>query len=198
MSHSADEAEHSLEMHLPYIYKMLHDTFKTPSAFPLLTPILIGSTTVEAERKFGQVLAPYLEDEHTFFIISSDFCHWGTRFRYTYYDPGTGGAPTPSLRATPKTGAPIHDSIERVDRQCMEAAETGRHTRWTSVLEENGNTVCGRHPIGVMLAALEEWRTKKAGREDKGVFKFVRYERSSLVSRINDSSVSYCSAIAIL
>jgi AmmeMemoRadiSam system protein B len=190
-----DEQEHSLEMHLPFIYKVLFDAFGKRE-FPPLVPLLVGSTGVEAERKFGRILAPYLADEGTFFVISSDFCHWGTRFRYTYYLPKTGPAIT-SLKATPKTGAPISDSIERVDRQCMDACETGSHVAWTKVLEETGNTVCGRHPIGVMMAAVEEWRGKETAREGKGAFRFVRYERSSLVSRITDSSVSYCSAVAI-
>jgi MEMO1 family protein len=79
----------------------------------------------------------------------------------------------------------------------MEAVETGDHAEWTKVLDRTGNTVCGRHPIGVMMAAVEEWRKEEEGREGKGVFRFVRYERSELVKRVQDSSVSYCSAYAV-
>jgi predicted class III extradiol MEMO1 family dioxygenase len=62
-------------------------------------------------------------------------------------------------------------------------------------LRKTGNTVCGRHPIGLFMAAVE-----KAGElgEGKGIFKFLRYERSSLVEGVKDSSVSYCSAFAVL
>jgi MEMO1 family protein len=213
MSQADDEAEHSLEMHLPYIYKMIHDATRTgpmpnptnpdsilediPPSFPKLVPILVGATSPSAEKKFGHILAPYLADPGNFFVISSDFCHWGSRFRYTYYHDPITGPPISQLRSVPNGGFPIHDSIARVDNQCMEAAETGRHDEWNRVLEDTGNTVCGRHPIGVMMAAIEEWRTMGWGRADKGVFRFVRYERSQLVSRVADSSVSYCSAYAV-
>lgn len=28
-----------------------------------------------------RILAPYLENEENLFVISSDFCHWGSRYR---------------------------------------------------------------------------------------------------------------------
>lgn len=67
---------------------------------------------------------------------------------------------------------------------------------WLEVLEDTGNTVCGRHPIGVMMAAVEEVR--KAGKPEAGLFKFVRYERSGEVEKVSDSSVSYASAYAVV
>lgn len=30
-------------------------------------------------RLCRRILAPYLEDEENLFVISSDFCHWGSR-----------------------------------------------------------------------------------------------------------------------
>jgi predicted class III extradiol MEMO1 family dioxygenase len=39
--------------------------------------------------------------------------------------------------------------------QCIDAVETGVHDEFLNVLEETGNTVCGRHPIGVVMAAIE-------------------------------------------
>ena len=35
---------------------------------------------------YGQLLAKYADDPRTLFIVSSDFCHWGTRFHYTFTD----------------------------------------------------------------------------------------------------------------
>lgn len=32
------------------------------------------------------MLAKYLDDPGNLFIISSDFCHWGDRFNFTFYD----------------------------------------------------------------------------------------------------------------
>ena len=43
-------------------------------------------STVLSEEAYGKVLSPYLDDRRNLFVISSDFCHWGARFRYTFYD----------------------------------------------------------------------------------------------------------------
>jgi AmmeMemoRadiSam system protein B len=202
MRREQDEEEHSLEMHLPYIHKMLSEAFEGGEKdFPKLVPILVGNAKPRTEIKFGELLAPYLEDPGNFFIISSDFCHWGSRFRYTYYVPETGKPH--HLKSTDKATSPaIHESIAQVDKESWEACETGKHSAFVDQLERTGNTVCGRHPIGVMMAAIEKWRTNGTGeeaetRKEKGNFRFVRYERSSLVQKPSDSSVSYCSAYAV-
>jgi len=198
MSRDVDEDEHSLEMHLPYIYKILSRNFPDESSFPPLVPILVGNTSSTTEQNVGKLLAPYLADPGNAFVISSDFAHWGTRFRYTYYVGGSGDAI--SLRpadAEPKSPF-IHESIKKVDFQCIEACETGQHRAWLNVLEETGNTVCGRHPIGVVMAGIEETDRQGLRRAGNGRFQFVRYERSSEVKHISDSSVSYASAFAVL
>jgi AmmeMemoRadiSam system protein B len=41
-----------------------------------IVPILVGSFNRTHEVEIGRVLAPYLAREDTFFVISSDFCHW--------------------------------------------------------------------------------------------------------------------------
>ncbi len=38
------------------------------------------------EAEYGRALAPYLADPSNLFIVSSDFCHWGDRFNFTFYD----------------------------------------------------------------------------------------------------------------
>lgn len=189
-----EEDEHSLEMHLPYIYKMLSKQYKDPSEFPLLIPVLVGNVeppfTADPSRPnrkapsnsnptdeaaYGRIFAPYLSDPTSVFIVSSDFCHWGSRFAFQEALPDV------------------------VDRSAMAAIETGKHAEFAKNLFFTNNTVCGRHPIGVLMAALEVWR-KENGITDsnKGVFKFVRYERSSEIVSRRDSSVSYCSAYAVL
>lgn len=59
----------------------------------------------EQEKLYGDILAPYLNDPQNLFVISSDFCHWGSRFRYTYYDESAG---------------PIHKCIEKLDKNVSE------------------------------------------------------------------------------
>ncbi|KAH0536957.1 hypothetical protein FGG08_006222 [Glutinoglossum americanum] len=204
MSLQTDENEHSLEMHLPYIYKVLSRAFSNdPTSFPDLIPILVGATSAVLERTYGALLLPYLRDPTSVFIVSSDFCHWGLRFNYTYYLPVSLYSAAPRhLRAkdAPPSSPPIHESIARLDKMAMDAIEAGRHEGFLEVLKETGNTVCGRHPIGVMMAGLDKWEAEEGGKAGgkKGRFKFVRYERSSDVTKVNESSVSYASAFAQL
>jgi len=206
MSTDADETEHSLEMHLPYIYKRLSESFKSASEYPTLVPILVGNTKALAEKEYGKILAPYLADPTSVFVTSSDFCHWGLRFQYTYYLPASRSATSSSgegysLKRRDKnpTDPAIHESIARLDKLAMDAVETGKQEAFLENLQETGNTVCGRHPIGVVMAAIEilEKEGKVSG-DSKGKFKFVRYERSGDVENISDSSVSYASAYAVL
>ena len=158
---------------------------------------MIGNTSAATERSLGQLLAPYLLDESNAFVISSDFAHWGSRFHYTYYRPESGSAINLSSSAKAPKSPTIADSIKEVDFECMGACEGGSHSEWLSCLNGNGNTVCGRHPIGVMMAAVETLR-KEQGKEGVGRFRFVRYERSSEVKRVSESSVSYASAFATM
>lgn len=69
-------------------------------------------------------------------MISSDFCHWGHRFRYQHYDPSKGA---------------IYQSITHLDKQGMDIIETLNPTTFTDYLRKYQNTICGRHPIGVLL-----------------------------------------------
>jgi AmmeMemoRadiSam system protein B len=156
---------------------------------------MIGSTTPATEQSFGRLLAPYLSTSTNLFVISSDFCHWGSRFRYTYYQPPTGNPKKLRSSSDVQKDYPIHMSIKAVDFESMDAVESGQHRSFVEQLEETGNTVCGRHPIGVFMAAVEAAEGLGQG---GGRFKFVRYERSSEVESVKDSSVSYCSAFAVL
>ncbi|KAI4753890.1 UPF0103-domain-containing protein [Aureobasidium sp. EXF-3400] len=191
MSQSVDEDEHSLEMHLPYIYKTLSRSFPSESAFPKLVPIMVGNTNAATEKQFGQLLAPYLQDPSNAFVISSDFAHWGLRFRYTYYESSSGNPVDLTPRSKTPTNPPIHASIKNIDFQCIDACESGSHDAWLDVLQQTGNTVCGRHPIGLVMAAMEVL-------DSPARFKFVRYERSSECMKVEDSSVSYASAFAVI
>ena len=42
----------------------------------VIVPILVGAINVNKERHFGRLLAPYLAENDTIFVVSSDFCHW--------------------------------------------------------------------------------------------------------------------------
>lgn len=239
MSHTVDEAEHSCEMQLPYIHRLLQKLYpdKPASTYPPLVPIMIGNTEPDTEKAIGKMLAPYIADESNSFVISSDFCHWGSRFSYMFY---ISNAPSPAVTpltlpngvrggsnataaqdpasddvhkavfrylgrdlvsyAKPSKPA-IFESIAHVDRACMCAIATGQYSEFNRVLFNTGNTVCGRHPIGVFMAGIEEVEKGEDAKDEdtlKRRFRFTRYERSSDAITAKDSSVSYVSAFAVL
>lgn len=67
-----------------------------------------------------------------------------------------------------------------------------KHAQFADYLKRTRNTICGRHPIGVLLAALEAL----GGGEGQEI-QFVRYEQSNQCANVNDSSVSYASAYVV-
>jgi hypothetical protein len=91
----------------------------------------------------------------------------------------------------------IHESISAFDIATMTAITTGSARIFLDTIDRTGNTVCGRHPIGVIMAALEVVTANKPAGE-QGRFQFLRYERSSDAVDVDDSSVSYVSALAVL
>jgi AmmeMemoRadiSam system protein B len=50
--------------------------FRCPHEFTIV-PILVGSLSVQNEIQYGRFFSKYLSDPENFFVISSDFCHWG-------------------------------------------------------------------------------------------------------------------------
>lgn len=67
---------------------------------------------------------------------------------------------------------------------------------FASYLAQTKNTICGRHPIGVLLGALEALEEKQERQQHYSTeLRFTRYEQSSKCETARDSSVSYASAI---
>ncbi|XP_029621523.1 protein MEMO1 isoform X2 [Salmo trutta] len=175
MSLQTDEDEHSIEMHLPYTAKAMESHKDELS----IVPVLVGALSESKEQDYGKLLSRYLADPSNLFIISSDFCHWGQRFRYTYYDEAQGE---------------IHRSIEHLDKMGMGIIETLDPMSFTNYLKKYHNTICGRHPIGVLLNAVSELR--KSGTEMN--FSFLNYAQSSQCRNWQDSSVSYAAGALVV
>jgi AmmeMemoRadiSam system protein B len=135
MTKKVDEDEHSIEMQIPFLAHVLKghtDRIK-------IVPILVGNLNVKYETEFGKLLAPYFADPQNFFVISSDFCHWGSRFDFTYTEKGK----------------EIYEAIENLDRKGMALIEKQDADGFAKYLNEFSNTICGRHPIGVLLRVRE-------------------------------------------
>ncbi|AEO60163.1 hypothetical protein MYCTH_2309073 [Thermothelomyces thermophilus ATCC 42464] len=203
--------EHSLEMHIPYLWKRLEQTFGTDvSKYPSIVPILVGNASEQEEKSWGELLSPYLKDPETAWIVSSDFCHWGSRFSYRpefhkgvvrdldNKDDDLKVSPDWAQAAADPERPEIHEVIKVLDQMAMDAVESGAHSEFYKVIRETRNTVCGRHPIGVTMAALETIAKEGGTNAGKGKFRFVQYQRSNLVKKERDFSVSYASAYAVV
>jgi len=173
MSLQTDEDEHSIEMHLPYVAKVM-ESYR--DQFTII-PILVGSLSSDKESMYGKILSQYLADPQNLFVISSDFCHWGQRFRYTYYEKSCGD---------------IYQSIEKLDRMGMDYIEQMTPSGFSDYLKKYGNTICGRHPIGILLNAIQV--LVKTGNGHKMSLRFLKYAQSSQCLNTHDSSVSYAAA----
>jgi AmmeMemoRadiSam system protein B len=178
MQQQTDEDEHSLEMHImPFLSHIIHFA-PSPGAATIastgatLIPLLVGDTSESTQRQVAEVLAPYMGCSDCFFIISSDFCHWGSRFRYTYH-------------FQPKQFPEIGDAIIAMDKKGMELIEREDFSGWLSYLATTKNTICGRNPISVAML----------GTKGSCHIRFVGYSQSNRCSSPTDSSVSYASAV---
>lgn len=143
------------------------------------------------------------------------FSSRGSRFGYTSYYPSP-----PASEYSSSVGDslirlvngsklshdfPIWKSISSLDHQAMNILTipppSGKeaHASFSSYLATTKNTICGRHPIGVLLGALAAL-DGSAGNNLEGTssrpatIKWVRYEQSSQCKTVRDSSVSYASA----
>jgi AmmeMemoRadiSam system protein B len=156
------EIEHSLEMEFPLLKFVFGDKpFK-------IVPIMVGSIGAAKSAQVAAALEPFA-DPRTLFVISSDFCHWGSRFGYQYLpnDPGA-----------------IYEKIERLDRMATEKISTGDPNQFAQYLEETKNTICGRWPITIMMNVFHGWTAS-----------WPRYSQSSNITSRNDSSVSYMAGV---
>lgn len=98
LSLAADEAEHSLELQYPYIAKIMRGREFS------IVPIVVGSLSASDEMRFGKILSEFLNSDENMFVVSSDFCHWGSRFSY---------------QPTSSAGKPIWEHISDLDTEAM-------------------------------------------------------------------------------
>ncbi|KAJ3631564.1 hypothetical protein MTP99_012683 [Tenebrio molitor] len=167
-----DEKEHSVEMQFPYIAKIM-ENYKDQFT---IVPILVGTLSQDRQLRYGRLLLKYLKDPQNLFVISSDFCHWGSQFRYTYYDTSY---------------TYVYESIEHVDRTGMNAIENLSPAEFTDYLKKYGNTICGRHVIGILLNMVQLLIEDTKKRPN---LKFLKYAQSNQCLSTSDSSVSYAAA----
>ena len=94
----------------------------------------------------------------------------------------------------------IYEFIQDLDRQGMRHIEMKEPGAFAKYLKETRNTICGRHAIQTWLNAVDHSEKNCKDDEDSGALniEFIKYAQSSNVRSMNESSVSYASAVARL
>ncbi len=156
----AHAQEHSLENLLPFL-QIAAGGFK-------LVPIIVGNLETEDYAPLAGIINE-LRTAGTVLAVSSDFTHYGSNFQYT---------PFPLNADTRK-------NIEDLDKGCIRYITSGDFAGFRSYINKTNITVCGRHPIGLLLTIL--------GKGASGTL--MRYEVSGDMTGDYAQSVSYASIV---
>lgn len=127
--------EHSLEIQLPFLQRVLGDF--------TLVPMLVSGVTAQEVEQIATVLRQVVRPGDLL-IASSDFTHYGRRFGYL-------GPPGATF-----TASQAPERLESMLQQAWEAIATGDETRVLAWQRETGDTICGILPIAIVLAALPD------------------------------------------
>merc|ERR1712154_172340 len=133
-----------------------------------IVPIMVGSCKPNQHALYGQILSKYFEDESTLFVISSDFCHWGNNYGYVPFDD------------TKYKSNAIHQYIRDLDGMAMQLIQQLDYHGFYQYLGRTRNTICGQHPICVLLKVVEAVNAQNGKSGGKQwALQFVDYSQSS-------------------
>jgi MEMO1 family protein len=122
------DQEHSLEMQLPLIRKVLGDV----TVVPLAVGILENAQEV---RLVAGILKRYMS-EGDLVIVSSDFTHYGPRFEYQPFTED------------------ISQNIKKLDQGAFDCLRNVDLNAFMKFREETHDTICGFYPCALLLAML--------------------------------------------
>ncbi|MHC4932814.1 MAG: AmmeMemoRadiSam system protein B [Planctomycetota bacterium] len=150
----AHRVEHSVHIQVPMLQQALGEF--------LLVPVLLGTLDLETTRSIARILLGLIDDE-TLVIASTDFTHYGPRFRYIPFRDS------------------VPEKIEKLDMGAFAQIQARSDEGFRNYIEKTGATVCGRHAVAVLLAML---------RPDTGVH-LMKQDRSGRMEGNYTHSVSY-------
>ena len=172
LSESVDLKEHSIEMELPFIkYIFGNKNIK-------IIPIIVGDNDLKTNIEIGKALYELYSDAKTLFVISSDFCHWGKNFGFTYHN---------------KKFKNIWESIQDLDKQALDIISEINSEKLDEYFKRTENTICGRNPITIAVSVAENY--KKHHKDNKVTFDNVGYAQSNKVNSPYETSVSYAAVV---
>jgi len=159
----AHENEHSVQIELPLLQYRGKDLPAGRQGFKLV-PIVAGHCSPETISKAAAILRG-LVDRETLVIASSDFTHYGPRFRYVPFTEN------------------IPEQIKKLDMEAYEHIARLDSKGFLEYKEKTGATICGYIPIAILLSMLEK------GAEAE----LIKYITSGELTGDFNNSVSYLS-----
>jgi len=160
----AENNEHSLEIQLPLLQRVL-------PRFSLV-PILVGEMEDQDYFDLAAVLAEIV-DSHTVVVASSDFTHRGVNYGYEVPDgPGD-----------------VQARLARLDQGSIDQITKLSRPGLLAYAEKTGTTICGLHPIALLLELLDELLLEAAVTDTAANFAAAWYVRRPTAPEVNDVSV---------
>ena len=151
--------EHSDQIQLPLLQTIFGERLR-------VVTIVVGQMDPESSKSFADVLRPWL-DKRTLVVVSSDFTHYGQNYGYV---PFTQDVP---------------QQLKALDHQVFAAVAARDAPGFWKVMDQTEATVCGHHPIAVLLELLPQ----------QAVAIEVAYDTSGRMLKDWSNSVSYLGAL---
>ena len=151
----ADVSEHSVQIQLPLLQRTVGE-FK-------FVPIVVGQLDLETTRRMAQILAGLI-DPNTLVVASSDFTHFGPNYGYMPFKDD------------------IQANLEKLDMGAWGFIEKKDLDGLAKYIEQTRTTICGRCPIGILLAMLPPEMAPH----------LLKYDTSGRITGDTTNSVSYC------
>jgi MEMO1 family protein len=123
--------EHTIEVQLPFLQRLVPDC--------ALVPMLVGELSAEERAAFADALRPHLVPENLV-VVSSDLVHYGRRFDFL---------PVPASDADT-----VRAAVRQLDDGALTHVLTPDADAFLRFCAETGATICGRHALAAVLAAL--------------------------------------------
>jgi hypothetical protein len=122
-----DRGEHSLELQLPFLQRVLED-------FTLI-PMLVGRMSQDAYVDAARAIMPLLDDD-TLLVASSDFTHFGPRYGYAPFSDD------------------VENRIKKLADDAAAPILACDFDGFVSHLSKTQDTICGRGPVTLLLRLL--------------------------------------------
>ncbi len=125
----AEEREHSIEIQIPFLQRVLKD-FR-------IVPLMVGSLANDDEYRAVADSLKKLSDEKTLFIASSDMTHYGPNYNYVPFREN------------------VKENLKLLDSGAIEKILNKDYDGFKNYCLKTDITICGTRPIALLLHLLD-------------------------------------------